>query len=164
MEKSRLKLIINIFFCCLITCVATILIMNEIHSAPAVSKNEFGYLKITVIDLISREPIEGATVCIVESGQYSTTDKYGKTPTIKAPYLINHNFDDVLERPWGDITILVYKDGYVDYLVFYIMLQKDSTRSLTITLHPYDAGAEPYLLIESPDTDWAKEIIKKYKK
>lgn len=164
MEKSRFKLVINIFFCCLITCVATILIMNEIYSKPAISYNDYGYLKIRVINLITREPITDATVCIVESGQYYTTDKNGYTPTIKAPYLVNHNFDDVLERPWGDITILVYKEGYVDYLVFYIMLQKDTTRSLTITLHPYEAGAEPYLLIESPNDEWAKEIIKKYKK
>lgn len=164
MDKSRFRIIINIFFCCLITCVATILIMNEIYSSPAWSSNDYGYLKITVIDLITREPIPDATVCVIESGQYYTTDKYGNTPTIQAPILINHNFDNVLKRPWGDISILVYKEGYVDYLVFYIMLEKDATRRLTITLYPYDAGAEPYLLIESPNEEWAKEIIKKYKK
>ncbi|HEY8423586.1 MAG TPA: carboxypeptidase-like regulatory domain-containing protein [Clostridia bacterium] len=164
MDKSRINLVFNIFFCCLITCVATILIMNSVYNRPAFSQNEYGYLKIRVIDLVTREPVAGATVCIVESNQYYTTDKNGFTPTIQAPYLKNTNFDNVLERPWGDITILAYKEGYVDYLVFYIMLPKNATRHLTITLAPYSAGAEPYLLIESPDDEWAKEIIKKYKK
>jgi hypothetical protein len=139
--------------------------MIGLYNNKAVSaQTDWAYLKISIIDLKTREPLENATVCILETKQYYTTDKYGNTPTIQAPYLKNSNFDDVLERPWGDITILAYKDGYVDYLVFYIMVQKNKTRYLTLTLAPHSVGSEPYLIIESPDDDWAKEIIKRYKK
>lgn len=138
--------------------------MSNIIDKSASSQNEYAYLKISIIDLKTREPINNATVCIVETERYYTTDKNGNTPTIQVPYIKNSNFDNILERPWGDITILAYKDGYVDYLVFYIMVQKNSTRYLTLTLAPYSAGSEPYLLIESPDNEWAKELITKYKK
>jgi hypothetical protein len=165
MGKARLKLLIIIAVSCFISSVVTAFITVSLcNSKTASYQDDSAYLKIKIIDLKTREPLENATVCIVETSKYYTTDKQGNTPTIQVPYLKNSNFDNVLERPWGDITILAYKDGYVDYLVFYIMVQKNKTRYLTLTLAPYSVGSKPYLIIESPDDAWAKEIIKKYKR
>lgn len=150
---------------CALTNLITVIILITYYQDKTVSiTTEQAYLKVTVLDINTRQPIKDATVCIPETNEYYLTDQFGRTPTISVPYIKNSQYDNINERNWGDITVLVYKQGYVDYLVFYIMVQKDKTRHITITLAPYTEGSYPYIIIESPDDQWAKDIIQKYKK
>jgi len=164
MKKIKINIFIMLLACAL-TNMITVLILVSYNKDKTVSSIPVqAYLKITVLDIRTHEPLENATVCIPETGIYYTTDKFGRTPTIDVPYLKNGQYDNIKERNWGDITILAYKQGYVDYLVFYIMVTKDKTRHVTLTLAPYTEGSQPYIIIESPDDQWAKDIINKYKK
>lgn len=164
MKKARINIFV-ILLACALTNMITVLILisyNKDKTAALIPKQ--AYLKVTILDIKTKEPLADATVCIPETGEYYTTDKFGRTATIGVPYLKNSQYDNINERNWGDITILAYKEGYVDYLVFYIMVTKDKTRHITLTLAPYTPGSNPYIIIESPDDQWAIDIINKYKK
>lgn len=121
------------------------------------------YLKVTVVDGATGIVLQGANVCIPEINGYYSTDSNGVTATIPIPYRPNTNFDKTLKRAWGDITVLTYKDGYADFIIFYIMTTKDTTRRLTITLYP-SSTPMTHTLIESPDPNWVQDFVNKYKK
>ena len=125
------------------------------------------HLTVTVKEAITNIPLENATVCIIETNSYYQTDKGGKTKLITVPVIKNANFDGSSPRPWGEITLFVYKDGYIDFILFYVMVYEGQTRTgPNITLYPnYDPeNAVTHSLIEGPDNDWVETLTKKYRK
>lgn len=127
----------------------------------------FAMLKIYVYDGVSNRPLENATVCIPEVNGYYHTGADGSTVLISVPTLRNTNFDDVHMRSWGEVTLLVYREGYIDFILFYLMVQADKTRiGPNIALYPTATPDDNILhsLIESPENSWAEEIRDKYKK
>jgi hypothetical protein len=61
----------------------------------------------------------------------------------------------------------VYKEGYTDFIIFYIMIRENHLRDgPRILLFPASNDTDGILhtLIESPDDDWAKAVRDKYKK
>ena len=124
-------------------------------------------LNITVKEAVTNIPLENTTVCVIETGEYYNTNESGSTGAIKVPVLNNGNFDESLPRPWGEVTVFVYKDGYIDFILFYVMVYEGKTRNgPSITLYPTDdpENALAHSLIESPDNEWVNILIKKYKK
>lgn len=124
-------------------------------------------LSITVKDAATEEPLENSTVCIIETGGYYKTDKDGKTGVIKVPLLKNTNFDKSSPRPWGEITLLAYKDGYIDFILFYVMVYENQTRNgPNIYLYATDdpETALTHSLVEGPETGWVNDLVRKYKK
>ncbi len=164
MRKFKINIFMFILACVFTNLITVIILVSYNKSVAADTIVEQAYLKITVLDITTRKPLSDTTICIPETGKYYKTDEIGRTPTIDVPYLKNSQYDNIKERNWGDITVLAYKEGYVDYLVFYIMVTKNKTRHITITLAPYSEGSQPYIIIESPEEQWAKDIINKYKK
>ncbi len=140
--------------------------INKIKQTNA-QTNQSGKIQIEVIDDMSGKPVDGATICIIETRHYETTNKHGKTEFIDVPIIRNQNFDLSLERPYGEFTILVYKDGYADNLSFYNFIKPETTRigikiRLRNIINPDDA--EPTITVNSPDITWSKALIKLYKK
>lgn len=129
--------------------------------------NQSGRIQIEVIDDLTGNAIDGATVCIIETRHYETTNKHGKTDFIEVPIIRNQNFDLSLQRPYGEFTILVYKDGYADNLSFYNFIKPETTRvgikiRLSTIINPDDT--KPTITINSPDSTWSEALIKLYKK
>lgn len=164
MKKFKLWLVLLLLAAAIANLLTVSFLIKNNRFISTSAPNDNAYLKITVIDVFSKLPLEAATICIPETGTYYTTDNFGRTSTIIVPFLPNVHYDNINKRNWGDITILVYKEGYIDYLVFYIMVQQNKIRNLTLTLAPLDINSQPYIIIESPDQEWAKEVINKYKK
>ncbi len=132
----------------------------------AFSASKTAVLGVTVTEY-GGAAIEGATVCIIETAGYYKTDANGRTEPIKVPVTRNSNFDTSLPRPYGEVTVFVYKDGYIDYVLFYVMVFENKTRGgLPVRLYPTGdpENAIPHSLIEGPDNNWVKELIKKYRK
>lgn len=121
------------------------------------------YLEITVVDLFTDKKLENANICIIETNSYYKTDSFGKSPLISVPF-IDEQQNGYPKKDWTDITLLVYREGYNDYICFYLELKKDSIRRLTVTLPPLSHGYIPFILSETPPTEWTMELIKMYKK
>lgn len=124
-------------------------------------------IKIHVIEQNTGKPIDGATVCIIETRHYENTNKYGYTNLINVPIIRNTNFDMSHSRNWGELTILVYKNGYSDNITFYTSVIPNSTKvGVVIQLAPIISSEDnsPDISVESPNYSWTKQLIKLYKK
>ena len=126
-----------------------------------------GRVQIKVLEANTLTPIDNATVCIIETRHYETTNKYGKTNLITVPILRNNNFDLSLTRNWGELTILVYKNGYSDNISFYNSIIPNTTRiDLIIYLSPITSSSDlsPTISVEEPNNNYIQRLIKLYKK
>ena len=137
-------------------------ITNQIINTTSTAK-----VIIQVIDEFSNKPIDNATVCILETKHYENTNKHGLTNSIEVPIIRNSNFDLHLKRTWGELTILVYKNGYYDNISFYNNVYPNSTRvGLTIKLREiiYPEENNTIITTELPNKQWCETLIKLYKK
>lgn len=127
----------------------------------------YGYIQPRVVDGFSERPIEKARVVIPEIGKKFITNSEGYTPIIRVPINTDNHYQNILPKTWGEITIIVYKDGYVDYVLFHVHVWENQSRiGPKILLFPETEGQEsdPMVIIESPHRLWVKQLIKKYKR
>jgi hypothetical protein len=125
-----------------------------------------GSIIVFVEDGNAKEPIPDACVTIPETGQSFHTDKNGKTETIQVPILEDSSYKGILPKPWGEITLLVYKEGYVDCAIFHVNIWENQTRSgPTVLLFPVtpDIGSQPFTLTEAPNRLWVNELLNRFK-
>ena len=133
----------------------------------SIDYNSTGNVIVQVIDDFTNEPIEGATVCILETRHYEMTNKYGSTNSIEVPIIKNKNFDLYLKRTWGEITVLVYKNGYADNISFYNLIMPNTTRAGLIIRMKEIINSEdnsPTISLNKPTPEWTETLIKLYKK
>ena len=156
---------------CLLLCAGTLgfvfLQGNENPSLGVFStaSSKEGIFIPCVMDGRTGEPIEGAKVVIPETGETYTTGKDGKTQAIAVPITRDERFDKMIQKPWGEISVLVYKDGYVPYALFYLELLAGETREgpEILMFHESDVSSgEPFSIIEGPNRTWVKAMIEKY--
>lgn len=125
-----------------------------------------GSIIVFVEDGPSQKPLENACVVIPETSGCYYTDANGKTETIKVPIMEDGSYGGILPKPWGEITLLVYKQGYVGCAIFHVNVYENQTRSgPTVLLFPVtpDVGDQPFTLTEAPNRIWVNELLKKFK-
>ncbi len=152
---SLICLLIIIFF------LPSIKVRSVFGSAPT----ETGKLIVRVEDGMSAKPLAGARVVVAETGKSYITDANGKTETITVPILRNENMSKVLPQPWGEITLIVYADGYLPYVLVHGMILPDQTRNGPDILMFRKENAEsgqPFTIVEAPNKLWVNELIKKF--
>lgn len=134
-------------------------------SAAAEASISMGSLQAETIDGLTGGPLSGATVVIPETGKTYQTDEAGKTPVIELPVSQDKTYEKILRKPWGEITILVYKDGYVPYALFHAQIPLNQTRQgPRIYLFPQSSvqSDQPFSVVEGPPRTWVNELISKY--
>lgn len=126
----------------------------------------YGFIQPQVVDGFSEEPIEGATVVIPEISQRFETAKDGCTAMIQVPIEEDQHFESIAPKPWGEITIIVYKEEYIDYVLFNTHVWESQTRKgPKIMLFPKAEGDknEPFAVVEGPHRIWVKELVEKFR-
>ena len=155
-----LSLILNILL--------TVLLFAQNNTAifsSAQAKN--GEIVVTVLETNTLNPVDNATVCIIETKKYYQTNTKGLTEKISAPILKNQNFNNSLERPWGELTILVYKPGYADSINFYTAINQNTTRvGFVVYLTPIinEEDNTPTVNTETPNPSYITQLINLFKK
>ena len=125
-----------------------------------------GSIIVYVEDGNTKKPLENAVVTIPETGQSYLTDENGKTDTIKVPIIEDTEYRNIVPKPWGEITLLVYKTGYVDCAIFHINIWENQTRNgPTVLLFPYsaDGGNQPFTLTEGPNRLWVNQLLNQFR-
>ena len=143
------------------------ILIGKENIVPVSTTANYGSIIVSVLEQGSLSPITNATVCVIETRKYYSTNNKGLTEKITAPILTNSNFDNSLKRNYGEITLLVYKNGYTSELSFGNIISPNTTRvGVVILLSPIINPNDPDLSINSqnPDTSWATELYKLYKK
>jgi hypothetical protein len=88
---------------------------------------ETAALTLCVLEGYTESPIENATVVILETGKTYKTNENGLTDVIEVPVIRDTRYDAILEKPWGEISLIVYKDGFVPYALFYLQVLAGQT-------------------------------------
>lgn len=126
----------------------------------------YGYIQPQVVDGFSERPIEGATVIIPELGKKFITNANGLTPSIQVPIIEDTHYRDIFPKTWGEVTLIVYKEGYIDYVLFHTHVwENQSRKGPKILLFPNSTGerVEPMSIVESPHRLWVRQLVEKYK-
>jgi len=135
------------------------------ESIAAMSQARAGGTAITVcvVEGYSEAPIEGAAVVVVETGEVYQTDASGHTGLIEVPMIRDARYDKILPKPWGEITLIIYKEGFMPYALFYLqVLENERREGVKILL--FEQGVttsdEPFSIIEGPARPWVNELIR----
>jgi hypothetical protein len=141
--------------------------LTEGGSVAALSFGNTGSAKVTVnvVEGKTDSPIAGAQVVILETGKVYTTGENGKTGTIEVPVIRDARYDSTIPKAWGEISLIVYKDGFLPYALFYLQVADGQTRDgVKILLFENDStgSTEPFSIIEGPNRAWVDELVKKY--
>lgn len=117
-------------------------------------------LQIRVLDAFSTSPIDHAHVLIAETGDEFITHEKGFTEAFSVP-VYDYEGHLPLSQDWGELTIIVYAEGYLDLVLFHLAVYPDSLRNVTLYLFPDDGSTDgaPISMIESPNDEWVKKLI-----
>jgi hypothetical protein len=124
------------------------------------------HVSFIVSDFEGSKPLANACVCIPEANAYYYTDSSGNTPVIEVPVTQNSYYDGICRRNFGEITVIVYKEGYADYILLNFCVKENQKRlGIKLFLYKKYGGEEGYTsIVETPDGQWIKDLIEKYRK
>lgn len=122
-------------------------------------------LTVNVVEGYTESPIVDASVVVVETGNVYTTNSEGHTGVIEVPLVRDTRYDKILAKPWGEITLIIYKEGFMPYALFYLQVVGGQTRE-GVKILLFEQGItdsnEPFSIIEGPNRIWVDELIKMY--
>ncbi len=123
-------------------------------------------LTVRVLEGYTESPIADASVVVLETGKVYQTDSKGMTETIDVPVIRDKRYDAILEKPWGEITLIIYKDGFVPYALFYLQVIGGQTRE-GVKILLFEQGATesyaPFSIIEGPSRAWVDALVDMYR-
>ncbi|MEZ4357309.1 MAG: hypothetical protein R2876_01570 [Eubacteriales bacterium] len=169
MQNLNKKTYIFTAIVCIMLLTSSILLTSVIpldtDSLSVFKTTQTATVSFTVVDGYSETPIPLAKVYIIETGKYYTTDEDGNTPEISVPVVLDDRFDSSITKPWGEINLIAYKDGYAPYALFYLEVTSATPRKnvklLMFKEEELESG-EPFSIIEGPNKLWVNKLIEKY--
>ena len=82
------------------------------------------------------------------------------------PVIRDKRYDAILEKPWGEVTLIIYKEGFVPYALFYLQVIGGQTREGVKILLFEQGGTEsnePFSIIEGPSRAWVDALVEMYR-
>lgn len=119
-----------------------------------------GGIKVEVLDE-DGNAISGAKVYVCEISECFETGKNGQTSNISMPILPDTRFLEICKKDFGEVTILVTKDGYCPTCMTGVIVRSCVTR-----LGPkvvLKAGEEYRHVADDVDSAWLKRLCEKYR-
>ena len=130
------------------------------------SATDTAYFSVKVVEGYSDAPLSSAQVVVLGSNEVYTTDESGMTPVIAVPAARDTRYDDILPKPWAEVSMIIYKDGYIPYALFYLQVMEGETRE-GVKILLFEEGAadssEPFSIIEGPNRAWVDALVEKYR-
>jgi len=165
-NRRTLFAALGVSFALLAGAILTGLLLNDGGSIAAFStSDDTAYFSVKVVEGYSEAPLKGAQVVVVETGEVYTTDATGMTEVIAVPAERDTRYDDVLPKPWAEVTVIIYKDGYIPYALFYLQVVAGETRE-GVKILLFEEGSsdssEPFSIIEGPNRVWVDELVEQY--
>lgn len=131
----------------------------------AVTGGEYGHMDVTVVDAYTLEPLGDAQLVFPDTGITATTDEMGRAQVYGIPVRRHREQNRLLPQPFGECTLLVYREGYIPYALFYVQVPSGRIRNgPTIYLFPeYPEAPGVVTVVESPPDEWAEKLMEKYR-
>ncbi len=129
---------------------------EKYESQEIKSDNMIKY-KISVVD-DKNKPIEGVKVVIPEAKAVNTTDKKGNSE-LNIPYIEESNVIYPVNKGYGEITILTYKEGYLPKAVIRAHTStNEKTNALVIKIKKSNKSSAESEVIK-PTEEWVKGVL-----
>ena len=166
-SKRNIAAAVTVSLMLLVGAVMMTVFLSGDNSIAAMSFGTSGNAKFTVnvVEGYTDTPVMGAKVVVLETGKTYATDEGGNTGIIEVPVVRDTRFDDIIPKPWGEVSLIVYKDGFLPYALFYLQVVGGETRSgVKILLFENNStgNSEPFSIIEGPNRLWVDELVKRY--
>lgn len=166
-NRRTLFAALGVSFALLAGAVLTGLLLSNGESVAAFSTaSDTAYFSVNVVEGYSQKPLSGAQVVVVETGETFATDASGNTEIIGVPAVRDTRYDKILPKPWAEVTLIIYKDGYIPYALFYLQVMSNQTREgvkILLFEEGSQGNSEPFSIIEGPNRAWVDELIEKYR-
>jgi len=171
-KNTDKKIYIAAVFVCLLLLAGSLTLtyniaINDPGALPALARNIGGTAKVQfkVVEGFTEQALPDATVVVLDMDKSYKTDAEGLTPVVEVPVIHDGRFDGILSKPWGEISVIIYKKDFIPYALFYLQVFKDQTRKgvkILLFKEGEIASSEPFSIIEGPNRLWVDELIKKY--
>lgn len=146
--------------------IASVIAPDAVSVFGSGSKSGTAQLTVNVLEGYTETPIKDASVVIVETGKVYQTDENGMTEKIDVPVIRDKRYDDIMQKQWGEITLIVYKEGFVPYALFYLQVVGGQTRE-GVKILLFEEGqtesAQPFSIIEGPNRVWVDALVEMYR-
>lgn len=154
-----------------LTFLLTLLIFLCVLSIPTSSfatqttsnNSSFCKVRISVFDE-QNQPIDMATICIVETQEYFSTSRLGQ---LELSFSIESDKNIFKKTNWKEFTLLIYKNGYRPHILYGLKAIPNINRTgIVITLKDTTQNKEiPFTQsYDYPTTDFSSNIINQFKK
>ncbi len=166
-NRRTLFAALGVSFALLAGAILTGLLLSNGESVAAFSAaSDTAYFSVNVVEGYSEAPIANAQVVVVETGETYATDANGNTEAIAVPAVRDARYDKVLPKPWAEVSLIIYKDGYIPYALFYLQVMGGQTREgvkILLFEEGSSGSSEPFSIVEGPNRAWVDELVEKYR-
>ena len=79
---------------------------------------------------------------------------------------IRDRYKGILAMPWGEITLLAYKESYVPYALFHTQVWENEARQgPKLLMFPQDAtdSEQPFSIVEGPPRLWVNGLLDQFR-
>ncbi len=138
-------------------------VQNKYKDTQLTDTKPVSSLRIQVVNLRGA-PLANAKVTIVESGKTYSTDLKGYTPVMQVTFQ-ETALTKTVDGNFSFVTVVVTRDGYVDYILYNCLIYKERMRSgPVITLFNTGESSAKYIsTVEVPPDEWTQEFLNKIK-
>ena len=151
-------------------CMLFIFIMAVVYCPSYITSSSTspnGSAIVSVFDKQDQTPINNATICIIETGEYFTTNKLGAIKfTLPAKAKNKLSFSNP-NKNWQEYTLLIYSNGFYPHVYYGLKIVANNTKTgIVINLEQLSTNSpQTYTQeYEYPNDIWTLQLIKKYKK
>lgn len=141
------------------TCVALVLFLTIENE-----NDRFGHISVYVIDAYSYKPLKNAAVVIPECENTVYTDARGVALLSSVPIDMDSDFIRLTGASYGEITMIIYAEGYLPCVWFKVHIYPSRIRSGP-TIYMFPEGGEDVLVTvftESPEDTLMRDFVARY--
>lgn len=166
-QKKTLVLALSAAFVLALGAVLTaaLLWQGEGKALPASAEDRQAILTPVVRDGMTGDPIRGALIVVPDTGRSYTTDAKGQAGQIPVPCLSDSRFLSTCPQPWGETTLLIYKEGYLPCALLSLKILPGETRTgpeAVLFSEEQTGNAAPMVFHEAPPREWSEALIAQY--
>ena len=166
-NRRTLFAALGVSFALLAGAILTALLISDGDSVAAFSTaKDTAYFSVKVVEGYSDAPLSGAQVVVVETNEVYKTGKDGMTEVIAVPAMRDTRYDEIMPKPWAEVSLIIYKDGYIPYALFYLQVMEGQTREgvkILLFEEGTSGSSEPFSIIEGPNRAWVDALVEKYR-
>ena len=123
---------------------------------------QYGHMCVSVVDVYSLKPLDGATVVFPAHNILAQTDQGGLAHVYNIPVEADAEHERLLAQSFGQTTILCYCDGYHPYALFYAQVTPAHMRNGP-TLYMFPETESYGCVIEAPPAEWVDALMERYR-